>query len=585
MRFHTRQSGFSLVEAVIVAGLSALVFGALFASFQYSLKLINESRARLSAMSVANDRLEYIRSLPYDDVGVIAGFPAGNIPQTGTSTLNGIEFQERVRIDYVDDPADATSTADTNGITTDYKQVRVEYTWWIGNATSSLAMTSYITPRSIETNVGGGTARINVLDADSTPLTGAEVRLIGSSSTFPYDVTNYTDASGAAIFPVPADSGYQAVVTASLSGDQYSTDGTYEATTTNPNPIVAPFAVLESDVSTLTFQIGALSDLELDLYTDITEGSMTEEFPNLDGVASSTDVDTALNSLVLADSLGVYETTGVGYLDPIAPASLLRWEAVRVSADLPTIDTSYVLRFYTGASSTGYTLIPEGDLPGNSIGFTESIIDLSELDSSYTDITLGFTLETTDTGETPYIEEVAVFWRENETKLGSYGFTIRGAKTIGTDISANPIYKFATTSTTNGAGQVTFTDLEFDDYTLATTTGYDVASACPGHPISHEAGVDTQADVLLVGNDTTSLRVHVVDGLGRSVPGVEVNLDRTGYDVTIDTDSCGQVFFTGAVSDNTDYTLTVSATGYTTEVLTPFTVSGDTVQTITLMES
>jgi type II secretory pathway pseudopilin PulG len=585
MRRIQAQSGFSLVEAVIVAGLAALVFSAIFASFQYSLQLINDARAKLSALSVASDRLESIRSLPYDDVGVIAGFPAGNIPQTSTTTLNGIEFQERVRIDYFDDPAEGTSTADTNGITTDYKKVRVEYTWWIGNATSSLALTSIITPRSIETNVGGGTVRINVLDADSTPLPGADVRLFSSSSTFSYDVINPTDASGAALFSVPADSGYQVEVTANIAGNQYSTDGTYVATTSNPNPVVAPFAVLESDVSTLTFQIGELSDMEIDFFTSITEGVRSEEFVDLSGVASSTDVAIDTGDLVLADTLGTYEPTGIAYLDPITPASLERWEVARVAVDLPTTDTTFALRFYTGASSTGYTLIPNSDLPGNSIGFTDNIINLSELDVSYTSIVPGFTLSTTDLSETPEIDELQVFWREGDTPLTGYAFDMRGVKVIGTDASSSPIYKLSTAGGTDGSGRASFPDLEFDGYALTNTPGYDIVSACPGYPIPHEAGVDTMASVLLAPDQASTLRVHVMDGLGRSLPGIEVNLDRPGYDVTLTTDSCGQAFFSGGVTDDSDYVMTVGGTGYSTEVINPFAVSGDTQQVVTLFES
>lgn len=144
-----------------------IVFGAMFASYQYSLRVLNHAQARLSAMSVAQDRMEYFRSLPYDEVGVVAGYPAGIIPQNGTTTMNGIEFVERVRVDYIDDPADGTAASDSNGIILDYKRVRLEYTWNIAGATSSIQFISNIVPRSVETTAGGGTARINVIDADA----------------------------------------------------------------------------------------------------------------------------------------------------------------------------------------------------------------------------------------------------------------------------------------------------------------------------------------------------------------------------------------------------------------------------------
>lgn len=122
-------------------------------------------------------------------------------------------------------------------------------------------------------------------------------------------MTQFTDASGAALFNVPADSGYQVEVTANLFGEQYSTDATYEATTSNPNPVVAPFTVLESDVSTLTFQIGELSDLTIKTYSDVTEGQFNETFDDLLAVASSSGV-VGNGDLELFDTAGVYETSG-----------------------------------------------------------------------------------------------------------------------------------------------------------------------------------------------------------------------------------------------------------------------------------
>jgi hypothetical protein len=162
---------------------------------------------------------------------------------------------------------------------------------------------------------------------------------------------------------------------------------------------------------------------------------------------------------------------------------------------------------------------------------------------------------------------------------------MRGVKVIGTDASSSPIYKLSTAGGTDGSGRASFPDLEFDGYALTNTPGYDIVSACPGYPIPHEAGVDTMASVLLAPDQASTLRVHVMDGLGRSLPGIEVNLDRPGYDVTLTTDSCGQAFFSGGVTDDSDYVMTVGGTGYSTEVINPFAVSGDTQQVVTLFES
>lgn len=582
---HTTRTtqGFSLVELIIVAALSVVVFMALFSSTKYILRVIALSESRLSALSVANERMEYLRSLPYDQVGVVSGYPSGTIPQTSTHTMNGITFYERVRIDFVDDPADGLLGADANSIIFDYKQVRLEYEWYMDGATSSAALLSNIVPRSIETSAGGGTVRINVIDDQSALLPGASVRLLSSSSTFSYDVTNPTDGTGSVLFNVPADSGYQVEVTANISGNQYSTDKTYEATVALPNPSVAPFAVLESDVSTLTFQIGELSDLEARAFTAVTEGSTVEGFSDLGGAVSYTNV-TAAGTLRLTESGGVHDTSGEAYLNQIAPAPLLEWGAIRVAANLPT-DTSYYVQFFTGAGP--YVLVPDSDLPGNATGFTDSLIDLSGLDAStYPALTVGVFLSTTNTAVTPAIDELSVWYRQSEVPAAGTGYTMRGQKVIGTDAGLMPVYKVDTTAALDGSGRATFTDLEFDLYTFDFSgAGFDIASACSSEPFQHQAGVDASVLFVLTGDTTNTLRVTVTDVLNRPIPGTAVRLTRTGYDTTVTTDICGQAFFSGGgISANNDYDLEVTAAGYTTSLQSAIAVNDDAALTVILNE-
>jgi hypothetical protein len=583
---HTQQAGFSFVEIIVVSALSALIFGALFSSFQFTLALISDGRAKLSALSVANDRMEYFRSLPYGDVGTISGIPPGTIAQNSTSTLNGIEFTERVLVEYVDDPADGQDTAttsDNNSIPSDYKRVKVEYTWNIGNGTSSISLISNIVPRSVETTAGGGTARINVIDSNSMLLPGATVRLLNDTTTSTIDVTRITDASGAALFSgAPAGSNYEVIVTANISGNQYSTAGTYRATTSNPNPSVAPFAVLEADVSTLTFQIGELSDLDITTYSALTEGSMLEEFTDLLTVATSTDIAAVGGNAVLENTAGVYQASGIVYTRVITPTTLYRWETVRVAANVPA-NTDFVVRFYTGVGAGPFTLIPDGDLPGNSVGFADSLIDISELDAGgYPSLTAGITLETTDTNLTPAIEEIAVFYTQSQTPRAAITYDITGTKTIGTNSSSSPIFKYDTSFTTDGSGEYTLADLEFDQYTIENQAGLDIASACSAYPYVHRAGVDGELSLTLVADAANTARVQVVDALGRTIPGAEVTLSRPGYSQTLYSNVCGQVFFSGGVSAEADYTVDVSAAEYASQSISPFDINGDVFQSVML---
>lgn len=584
--FQCRQiktAGFTMIESVIVAAISVLIFGALLFSFKYSLGLVAVSRATLSAMSLANDRMEYYRSLPYNNIGTLLGIPSGTIPQTSTTTFNGISFVEKVLVEYVDDDADGLGVADTNGIPSDYKRVKLTYSWVVAGATYSIISVSDIVPRSIETTAGGGTVRVNVIDANSALLPGASVRLFNNTTVPLIDVTRITDASGAALFSgAPAASDYQVEVTATISGQQYSTDQTHLVTVANPIPAVAPFAVLASDVSTLTFQIDALSDFTLLTRSAVTEGVFDETFVDLLAVASSSQVS-ASGELVLADTAGVYALNGFAYLGPILPAPLAAWQTVRVAKNAPT-DTAYTVQFYTGVTPGPFTLVPDSDLPGNAAGFSGTLIDISALDAvMYPSLFVGLTLETTDTSKTPEIEEVSVFYRVSETPLANASFTMRGNKVIGTDSSAQPIYKYDVSSSTNGLGERTNTDLEFGSYTIA-VSGYDIAGACPAHPFTQIAGNDGELELVLAADAAHTLRVSVANALGMAIPGAAVRLSRTGYDQTITSDGCGQAFFTGGVTADNDYAIEVTATGYTTYTTSSFTIGGDTTTAITLME-
>jgi len=580
------QAGFSFIELIIVTAIMVLVFGAIFVSFQFALDLASNTRVKLSALSLANDRMEFFRSLPYDDVGLVASFPAGVIPQTSVFTLNGFEITERIWVDFKDDPADGengTSVPDSNNIAQDYKQIKTMYTWTLDGRTNSLSLVSIIVPRSIETDVGAGTIRINVLDADNTMRSNATVRIVGSNPAAPYDQTRPTTADGTALFSVPAGDGYQAFVTANIAGIQYSTSSTIVPSPSIPNPTFAPFSVGLAGISTQTFQIGRLSNLTILAKSAIVENSYEELFTDGNRIATSTDTVVSGGQLELDQTLGVFESSGVAYTDTIAPTTLQNWEVVSVAAIIPS-GSNYRVQLFTG-STTAYTLIPDTDLPGNGIGFTDTLIDISDLDVTlYPTTTIGVQLETSNTSVTPSITELEIFWRESDTPAANEDLTITGSKVRGTDALLAPIYKTILSGSTNSSGELELVETEFDTYTIETVSGARRAMACPAHPFRLRAGVSDTLELLYVPPALSSVRVTVVDTLGRAIPGAVVQLERGSYDETQLTSTCGQTYFAGGgLIDDVGYELSVSAPGYTTEIVNPFSVTRQTEATITLL--
>ncbi|MCU0678686.1 MAG: carboxypeptidase regulatory-like domain-containing protein [Candidatus Pacebacteria bacterium] len=566
------QRGFSLIELLIVAAIMALFIGGLFATLQTSLQLIADSRARMSALSVANDRLEYIRSLAYDAVGTVSGIPAGAIPQIATSTLNGFIFTERTLVEFIDDPADGLAGADTNGITTDYKRVKIEISWTQKNDPKTLTIVSNISPRSIETNVGGGTIRVNVTDSNVQPVSGASVRLINTTGTTSIDVTRSTDATGAALFGgAPAGSGYQVFVTR----PGYSSEQTYQATTSLPNPSLLPVTLIAADVTTVNVQIDTLATAGVTLLTNQIEQATNFDFASTSDLATTTNTVIDSGALTLASTAGVFVSSGFAVTSVVAPSPLAAWQEIAIAESVP-LQANRTLQLYTDETLT--TLIPDTDLPGNSSGFASNRIDISTLDAStYPSFALRLALGTTDTSTSTRIEGISIYSVQTETPLVT-NFTWRGNRTIGTLLDFSPVYKHSYATTTNSDGYRLFNNVEWDSYQVL-VSGYDIAEACPSYPVAVPAGSNTEARLIMAPDSTNSLRVVITAG-GQPVRGATVTLTR-GSSVARISSGCGQVFFAGLAAES-DYELTVSAPGFAPVTVNPLSISGDVVEEFAL---
>ncbi|MEZ4103961.1 MAG: prepilin-type N-terminal cleavage/methylation domain-containing protein [Candidatus Paceibacterota bacterium] len=573
------KKGFSLVEVLVVSAILVLVFGGLFTAFNHSLKLIAESRAKLTALSLVTDRLEYLRSLPYDDVGTVSGIPTGLIPQNRTINLNDLDFDERVLIEYVDDPADGTGASDNNGILADYKKIKIEYSWTINGTNHSFFMISNVVPRSIESTAGGGSLRVNVFDANVSPLSGIDVRLYNNTTTSTIDVTRSTDASGVALFTgAPAASNYQIFV----SANGYSSDQTRQATTSLPNPSTLPISILEGDVSTMNFQVDKVSDLSFELLTNRSIMSEIEQFNNFSGTSVVSSTTISGGNLVLTDNSGIYDSSGYVMLDPNTPSSLVNWGVVGVTALTPT-DTDVKIRFYTSTSTSD--LVPDGDLPGNSIGFSDRYIDLRELDpATYPTLVVGVFLSTSDTSVSPTVDEINLPYVDSVSYLSGFTANIRGDKTIGTLVDASPVYKYDISTTTDTLGRIDLKDIEWDVYTLSLGGFYVVKDACPASPYNLSPNTAEQATYLLSPTTANSLRLKVVDVSGDAIIGATVELIKSGLSQGFAyTSWCGQVYFDGLASD-TDYELNISANEYISQNISPYSISNTQVEEIILLQ-
>jgi hypothetical protein len=577
------KSGMTLVELLIAIGLVTLIFGGIIGSFQFMLALVGSSKAQAGALALANEKLEYIRSLPYADVGTVGGIPNGLIPQNGTTTMNGITYSERVLIEYIDAPQDGEAGDDENGIVADYKLAKVEYSWTYKGDTKTVSLISNIVPQGIETTDGGGTLTVNVFDAEVQPVSGASVRVRNASVSPAIDTTRLTNVNGVAMFSgAPAGAGYEISVTKT----GYSTDQTYSATTSNPNPVTLPVAVVEAEVSTMNFQIDELSDLTVRTIGEPTTSDFEDTFADAAGLSSQTNVNVTGGEVRLSGTPGTYAASGAARSLSVTPGAISSWGTAYFDAVVPQ-NTTALLRLYDTTGSSSPTLIPDSDLPGNAAGFTLGSVDLTSLDANtYESLQLGIALTSSDSATTSALLEWSLSYTESEPPLSSIPFTLQGAKVIGTTAALAPIYKYEQSFTTNGSGERAIADLEWDEYDVTVTdVSYDIKEACFNDPFALDPGADDTLVLTLVPASTHSLRVHVEDSDGDVIANADVTLTKGGYNEDRVTSTCGGAFFESVSSAAVDYTLTIEAAGFTDRTLTDVSINGASVLNVVMSGS
>lgn len=574
--------GMTMVELLVAIGVLLVVFGGLMSSFQFALSLIGSSKAHAGALSLANQRMEYIRSLAYDDVGTLSGIPNGLIPQQSTTTLNGITYNERILIQYVDAPEDGTGADDENGILADYKRAKVEYSWDFRGEAQTVSLISNIIPRGIETTEGGGTLTVNVFDALVSPLQGASVRVYNDTGTSTIDVTQYTNENGVAMFAgAPALANYQITVTKA----DHSTDQTYTASSSNPNPTPPHVAVLEAEVSTMNFSIDLLSDLTVQTVGLPETETFEDAFTDSGNIAASSSVAVSSGEVTLSGAPGSYASQGSLRSTAVAPTVVDAWNTAFYEARVP-LNTAIAVSVYDASGSSTPTLIPDTDLPGNSTGFAPGSIDLSGLDANtYPALALGGTLSTSDSATTSALLSWSLEYTISQPSIADVPFTLTIDKSIGVNGSTT-VPKYEASYTTDSTGDRTLNDLEWGLYEVVVDdSSYNVAEACEDIPYSLAPGVEETLTLTLAPAVTHSLRVRVEDINGTAIPNADVTLSRTGFNESTVTSSCGGAFYNDSLTSANDYSLQVDATGYTTQTLTGVGVTGASYILVTMPDA
>jgi hypothetical protein len=161
--------------------------------------------------------------------------------------------------------------------------------------------------------------------------------------------------------------------------------------------------------------------------------------------------------------------------------------------------------------------------------------------------------------------------------IPNIGFTLTGGRLLGTDpITSASVYQFTDTSTTDSAGEESYSNESYGQYTITvpSTSDYEFWKVTPETPAANlvdiAPGVSADLKLVMVPKNSIGVWITVVnDADGEPISGASVKLTNVSasYDVTLTTDIFGTVYFpeSGSPMVPGSYDVEISATGFDTE--------------------
>ncbi|MDD5489900.1 MAG: hypothetical protein PHP25_04455 [Candidatus Moranbacteria bacterium] len=348
------KKGFSILEVVAAVFIFSVVTVTMYSSFSAGLKSVAQSKHRVAATELANEKMEIIRNLPYNQVGTEGGVPSGSLLQNETVVRSNQKFDVRTTIIYVDDPLDGVAGGSPDDtVSRDYKEARVEVTWSGIAQGHGVILVSRFVPDGVENESGGGTFVLNVIDSTGQGISEADAHIVNNAVTPHIDITTQTDSTGSILMAgMPASSQKYEISVSKSAYETVSTMAPYPGTAYEPTDVHGSVdeGTLNSK-SIILDKVGTINIVSEDLNGNLIPNmhfhiqggrilGMTKDVPQQTVYSCEQDLSTGLDSTKQLENMSpgnyVVNFTESGYTlvgteAPLLPFSLAPGQDLSVS--------------------------------------------------------------------------------------------------------------------------------------------------------------------------------------------------------------------------------------------------------------
>lgn len=282
----TNQPAFTLIEALTVLFIFSLITVTFYSVFSLGTRYIQDAKNRLGAIAIANEKMEIIRNLKYDDIGTVNGIPSGNIEADENVSENTRSFHVKTFVQYVDDSFDNVYPTDT--VPNDYKRVKVTVSWTGSASSGSVFLVSRFVPQGIEVSSGDGTLAINAIDEQGEGIAQASVHIVNNVLSPSVNITAQTDNTGNLMLPGAKESlDYKITV----SKNNYETVETVDPNDVSYLPTFSHASVIAGLLNTKIIVINLLADLKVKTIDSLGDPISDLSFKLKGGKILGADVD------------------------------------------------------------------------------------------------------------------------------------------------------------------------------------------------------------------------------------------------------------------------------------------------------